>query len=127
LTPESLDENTVNFRELSDINVTFIAQLEGLPEARFEVTGNRTGYDSGDLHLVIAYGGRRIEISGDFTNGEATGTVNITNQDGVLITYARSDSTTLGEILYQERKYADIEEVNGITLIRYIDGYFDSL
>jgi len=127
LTPYSIDENTVNFRELSDINVTFIAQLEGLPEARFEVTGNRTGYDSGDLHLIIAYGGRRIEMTGDFVNGEAIGTVNITNQDGVLITYIRSDVTTLGAVYYNNRKYADIEEVNGITLIRYIDGYFDSL
>ena len=26
-----------------------------------------------------------------------------------------------------EKEYADIETVNGVTIIRYIDGYFDSL
>jgi|GEM_PF-2665343 len=121
------DEDATNFRELSNINVTFMAQLEGLPEALFEVTGNRTGFEAGDLNLVIAYGGRRIEMTGSVANGEATGTIEITNQDGVVISYERENTGTPGGIYYNNAKYADIEEVNGITLIRYIDGYFDSL
>ncbi|WP_455207852.1 hypothetical protein [Kaarinaea lacus] len=121
------EEDASNFRLLSDINVTFVAQLDGLPEARFEVTGNRNGFEAGDLNMVIAYGGRRIEVTGSVANSEATGTIEITNQDGVVITYERTDLGNQGAIFYNNQKYADIEEVNGITLIRYIDGYFDSL
>ncbi|WP_455365827.1 hypothetical protein [Kaarinaea lacus] len=121
------DEDASNFRQLSDINVTFVAQLEGLPEARFEVTGNRTGFEAGDINLVIAYGGRRIEANGNIANGDVTGNIDITNQDGVVISYERENTGTPGGIYYNNAKYADIEEVNGITIIRYIDGYFDSL
>ncbi|MGD8573134.1 MAG: hypothetical protein PVH98_11800 [Gammaproteobacteria bacterium] len=121
------EENETNFRELTDILISFTAQLEGLPEAMFIMTGNRTGYRSGDALLTIAYGGRRIELEGDFTNGDATGTIDITNQDGVVITYSKNNTTTPGHITYNGEQYAEIEEVNGITLIRYNDGFFDSL
>ncbi|MGD8568316.1 MAG: hypothetical protein PVJ39_09535 [Gammaproteobacteria bacterium] len=121
------DETPANFRELSDILVSFNAQLDGLPEALFEITGNRTGYDAGNGTVTIAYGGQRIELQADYANGDTTGTVDITNQDGVVITYERSDTATNGVINYNGQKYADIETVNGITIIRYIDGYFDSL
>ena len=128
ISPDSApEEDATNFRALSDINIRFNAQLDGLPEATFWVTGNRTGFEAGDATMTIAYGGRRIEISAEIANNDATGTITITNQDQVVIIYDRSDVTNNGIITYNGTKYADIEEVNGITIIRYTDGYFDSL
>jgi arginine deiminase len=121
------DEDANNFRILSDINITFTAQLDGLPQAMFSVIGNRTGFEEGDAMLTIAYGGRQIVVTANIANNDATGSIVITNQDGVVITYDRSDVTNNGIITYNGTKYADIEEVNGVTIIRYIDGYFDSL
>lgn len=121
------NETPTNFRELSDILVSFNAQLDGLPEALFEITGNKTGYDAGNGAVTIAYGGRRIELQAEYADGNTTGTVTLTNQDGVVITYQKTDTETNGVITYNGTKYADIETVNGITIIRYIDGYFDSL
>jgi hypothetical protein len=124
-TPNVPEENGTNFREISDIIISFTANLDGLPPASFSITGNRTDYDGGNGTMTIAYGGRSIEATANFVNGDATGSISITNQDGVVATIERNNTSNNGEIIYDGQVYATIETVNGIAMIRYIDGYFE--
>lgn len=121
------DENETTYRELTDLSISFSAQLAGLPQALFTLSGDRTGFDDGSFAMNISYGGRRIDLSATLLNDEVTGQIDITNQDGVVLNIVRNNALTDGVIMYDGIEYATIETVNDITIIRYTDGFFETL
>jgi hypothetical protein len=76
--------------------------------------------------MTIAYGNRSIHAVGDFAGDSATGLITITNQDGVVITIDLNGQGQPGSIKYDQTEYATIEQVNGVDIIWYNDGYFES-
>lgn len=113
----------------ADVGLNFGLQLQGLPKASVNITGDRTGLKDGTAAITIAYGTRKIEISGTFTDGNATGeSVVITNQDGVELTIIPGTDNKSGDIKFNGTKYATIEQLSsGLVKISYTDGTFETL
>lgn len=122
------DEDVNNFRKIRNISISFTAKLTGLPEAKFTLTGNRTGFEDGNANLKISYGGRSMEISAIVVEGSATGDISIVNQDGAILVINVTDTDVLaGNVTYDGKEYATISDVSGVIIFRYIDGSFESL
>lgn len=111
------------------VGLNFALQLAGLPEASINISGDRTGFESGDATITIAYGVRQIVIDGSFSNTASTGSVTITNQDGVTMSVeGLSDTSTGGDIKFNGTTYGTITELpSGLTKITYSDGTFETL
>lgn len=110
-----------------NFSLSFTSDLDGVSDA-LEVTlsGERTGLESAELDLAIAYDGRRIEVQAT-EEDNAT----ITNQDGVVISLTDNEEENgenylSGTIRVGDTFYATIDE-REVQTIRYTDGTFESL
>lgn len=153
--PES-DETENNYADLNLV-ITSRLQLSGVPLARFTLSGERSGFEDGFANLDISYGGtfsndafsgpaRRIQIAYDSTalkDTSKTG-ITITNTEGVSMLLAITcediaddtdcdgdgyveDGDIVGEIKVGTESIAEINYLNGLRVIRYIDGSIESL
>ena len=130
--PEFVIESATNFMQAT-LGLNFTAQLTGLPEASISVTGTRDEFEGGYGVITIAYGTRQIEMAFDASgptttapDGTATGTLTITNQDGIVMTIALDNSQASNDLTFNGTVYATIVEMdNGLTKISYIDGTFE--
>lgn len=113
----------------ADVGLNFGLQLQGLPKASVNITGDRTGFRDGAAAITIAYGTRKIEVSSTITNGDATDSaVVITNQDNVKMTIIPGADNNSGDIKYNGTKYGTIERLSsGLVKISYTDGTFETL
>jgi len=111
------------------IGLDFRLKLAGLPEASVNISGSRTAFEEGTAKITIRYDGRQIVIDSDFTDSSSTGSVAITNQDGITMSIVGADfDASSGEIEYNGQVYGSITELNnGMTKITYIDGTFETL
>jgi len=136
--PEFIINNPDNWLD-ADIGFTFTVQLSGLPEARINITGDRTGFRAGNATTTISYGTRWIDFSvsfDKFATPRTTGALTIKNQDGVVLTIdftkEKSDffdvnsGLATGTLSYNEIVYADVAETRrGYVKVTYIDGTFE--
>ncbi len=134
----TLDEPEIVFFDVTQplegaVGLQFTAQLEGLPEANISITGNATAFEQGNATVTISYDTRRIELSAsnDTADGEL-GSIDITNQDGVMLTLnfdnlEDADLTNdTSDVTINGKVVATIEELsNGGTKVSYIDGTFE--
>ncbi|WP_455210866.1 hypothetical protein [Kaarinaea lacus] len=120
------DEDVNNFRQITNVDINFTAQLNGLPQAQFSLIGNRTGFQDGSGSINISYDGKQITAEGDVENDKLT-SLRVTNQDGVEIVYSKSADQQNGVVTYNGAEVARIEEANNLIIIRYADGYFETL
>lgn len=130
VSPE-LQDTASNYADAS-VGMSFTAALAGLPQATFSVSFDRTAYQAGTANLSLAYGTRRIEASNVTIDGVAqtvTGSVVVTNQDGVQMIFAPNTTMDGVEVKLNGNTYATISEDpnTGLMLIRYTDGTFESL
>ncbi len=112
----------------TDLGIGFSLQLEGLPEARINISADRTGLEAGDVTLTIVYSSRRLDIeaSGDARAGTITSEVVVTNQDGARLTLDLQQAGPSGTLSYNGRVYANLERTaGGLIKINYIDGTFE--
>ncbi len=121
-------ENADNWM-VGTIGLNFVLQLDGLPEASVNISGDRTAFETGTATVTIIYGVRKIVIAGAFSDEVSTGSVTITNQDGVSMSIAGADFNALtGDIEYNGQIYGSIDTLeNGLTKITYTDGSFETL
>lgn len=131
--PEFVIENANQWIN-AEMGLTFEVQLTGLPLASVNINGNRTAFEGGNGTITISYGTRQfaITVGGfNFVNSTATGSVRITNQDGVVMTLENvsvSDGTRnmQGTLNYNGIKYGDIERTaSSYIKVTYIDGTFE--
>ena len=113
----------------ADIGLTFVAQLDGLPEARINITADRTGFEAGEGQVTVSYDNRQLALSATASNSQIDGLLTITNQDNVVLNldFTETDVTLLsGGLSFNGVKYADVEETtSGYLKISYIDGTFE--
>ena len=112
----------------ANAGLTFNLQLSGLPKASVTISGDRTAYQAGKATVTIAYGTRQIILNGDIANNNLTGSVDVTNQDGVTMTLSSLDSNAkTGAITYNGTTFATLSSMsNGLTKITYNDGTFET-
>ncbi len=117
------------------MGLAFTLQLAGLPEASVNISSSRAGfYESGDTTIVVNYGLRQIIMNtsysgmNSFATANATGSMIITNQDGVSMTMENDFKISPGGIAYNGQVYGNIVHLNnGLTKIIYTDGTFEIL
>ncbi len=123
------DESVTNFAKFN-LTLGFTGQLDGLPEASYLLTGNRTAFRKADVSLAIAYGTRRIDISAAAI-GENRGTAEfkITNQQGVelIASSALSDEQMSAVLTLDGIVYGTVRYVHDAPVITYSDGTFETL
>ncbi|NOX91290.1 MAG: hypothetical protein GXP18_02225 [Gammaproteobacteria bacterium] len=110
------------------VGLDFVLQLDGLPEASVNISGDRTAFETGAATITITYGVRQLIIVGAFTDNSSTGSMTIINQDGVAMSIVGGDfDASTGDIEYNGQIYGSIDKLtNGLTKITYIDGTFES-
>ncbi len=120
-------EDADNWR-VGTIGLSFELQLDGLPKAAINITGDRTAFETGTATVEIIYGVRKIVIVGAFTDETSTGSVTITNQDSVIMNIVEADFNALtGDLEYNGQIYGSIDTLeNGLTKITYTDGSFET-
>ncbi len=117
------------------VGLSFKLQLAGLPEASVNMSSSRAGfYEDGATTVVVNYGLRQIVINTRYTGmssistANVTGSVTITNQDGVSMTMETDFKITPGHIMLNGQMYGTIVHLNnGLTKIIYTDGTFEVL
>jgi len=117
------------------MGLSFTSQLAGLPEAAVNISSYRSGfYEKGGTTVVINYGLRQIVMEtgytglNNFTSSTITGSVIITNQDGVSMTMENNLKISPGGIALNGQIYGTIVHLNnGLTKIIYTDGTFEIL
>ncbi|HEB63434.1 MAG TPA: hypothetical protein ENJ07_03030 [Gammaproteobacteria bacterium] len=123
------DESVTNFAKFN-LSLGFTGQLDGLPEASYLLTGNRTAFKKANVSLAIAYGTRRIDISAAAI-GENRGTAEfkITNQQGVALiaSSALSDEQMSAVLTLDGIVYGTVRYVHDAPVITYSDGTFETL
>ncbi len=123
------DESSTNFAKFN-LSLGFTGQLDGLPEASYLLTGNRTAFKKADVSLAIAYGTRRIDISAKVLDEEkGTAEFKITNQQGVeLIASGNFSDEQMSAILTLDGVvYGSIRYVHDAPVVAYSDGSIETL
>lgn len=124
----NLVETDSNFIEAT-LNINGKLKLSQNPEATASLLVTKTGLEKGSAVLTIASDGRSLQITltGDnkVTNS-GTGTLTISNPDGVTLTITGKEGGAQGIVKVNDKTVATLEEVNGIVIIRYNDGSFES-
>ena len=115
----------------ANVGLTFSAQLDGLPEARINITADRTGFEAGNGQVSISYGNRQLTLSGSLSNSRVDGNLTITNQDNVVLSFTDSNINVDGPSLSGVLKlngveYGTLTETDsGYLKTSYIDGTFE--
>ncbi len=117
------------------VGLSFKLQLAGLPEASVNISSSRTGfYEDGATTVVVNYGSRQIIMDTSYSGmssistANVTGSVTITNQDGVSMIMENDFKISPGNIVLNGQMYGTIVHLNnGLTKIIYTDGTFEIL
>lgn len=113
----------------AEIGLSFLVQLDDLPEASININANRTEFDAGNGEITISYGNRQLSLSASVTSSEFDGVLTITNQDGVVLELslaADGGSLLSGELSRNAINYGSLQETeSGFLKITYTDGTFE--
>ncbi len=120
------------------VALTFDAMLGGVAdEVQFSFLIERAGQDDVDAEVTLSYPGRTITIESEWmgldTDDSATASLTLTNNDGVVIqmdadeSIANEDDELTGNITLDSTEYAVLDVVDGVELVRYSDGTFETI
>lgn len=129
---ECFDETADNFVEIS-FGLGFSLDIDGIDnDVAVIVSGERTDIEAADVTASVSYLENQFVVSySEPTEEDALRSVMIQNQDGVTITLSETadpETDIAGSISLDGTVFAIIEEQdNGLVLINYTDGTFESL
>ena len=112
------------------LNITGKIDLDGREEAMLTITANKTGIDAGNMTATLGYAGKSLQLSASTSNGDEDGTdasLSFSNAAGVAMTMTASDDFTNGNVTVDGEEVGVIESEDGVILMRYNDGTFESL
>jgi hypothetical protein len=123
-------ENADNYIK-GTLTVTASATVPDMPGIMATGTVSRTSLDGGDASLLVTYNGESYTLkveSGDVQNLSENGILYLTNPDGVefKIVSSLDDADDLTVTVGVEQ-VGTITTTNGMALVRYSDGTFESL
>ncbi|MCW8995799.1 MAG: hypothetical protein OQK77_08285, partial [Psychromonas sp.] len=120
------------FTVTADLNVS------ELPQASVVASASRTAFAGGNAQVTVSYDGSSFTIAAESDDLEAeeypTATLSITNPDGVKLSVNMSETQNgddyelAGTVSVGGTAVGTIEETdNGLVLVRYTDGTFETL
>lgn len=128
-------ESADNFVQGS-LTLMATAELPDLPTANVVATVSRTELNGGDASIVVSSEGQSFTLtldSEDFDADEPLVTLSLSNADGVEMTVNLTETAgemdvLSGDVFVGENKIATISETDdGVILVRYTDGTFETL
>ncbi len=128
-------ETADNYVEAT-LTATLDLVLDGYPDTTAVVTVDRTDLDGGSAILTLIHDGNSItfntvKVDGDDASGvdPFLDTVTVTNPDGasILVTAATDTLPISGDLSVDGVNVGTLYEVDGVLLIRYVDGSFETL
>lgn len=113
----------------SNLVLLFSSELAGIYDVvDFSLIVNQTADEAGEIDIRLAYNGNVVTLESSVEGDDIVeGSLNVSNQDGVLIGLSELDNLVTGSITLDGTAYATISTDGGIDIIRYIDGTFESL
>ncbi len=129
------NETANNFANAT-ITVSSNVALTGNPAATLTVTANRTAYGGstepvvGNVVAILAFNGQSVKFEAANTAATptaGTGTLTITNPSGVKLVLTGTSSSPTGTVSVGTTQVGTINSSNGMSLIYYNDGTFESL
>jgi len=123
------DFENADYFARGSLSLTLDLALQGHPQTTATATVNRTGFDSGDAQVTFSHGGRQWTISTRKPSGEKVSAIEIANPDGVTMAIDHPrDGSYDGNITVDGERVGRLETTgNGLVLIRWADGTFESL
>lgn len=111
-----------------DIEILGVLSINGSEDMRLQMNCSTSSQANVFNISHLSIGG--ITITGDIilddTGGDGVTILNLMNQDGIEINLVM-DGTLTGNIMKDGVKLGLFDEMNGIPMVKYIDGEFDSL
>ena len=115
------------------LTTTLNLALEGYPETTAIITVDRTELDKGSAIVTLTHDGNSITFNAELADPEdadvyAT-SITVTNPDGaaLVVTLMTDTDPISGELTVDDVVVGTLYEVDGVLLIRYEDGSFETL
>ena len=131
------DFETVDNFVKGTITLTTSATVPELPAATVTASVSRTNIAGGNANITVSYGGQSFmldAVADDLDAAAPEGTLTLTNPDGVKMVLnlketEKGDTTLLGgTVSVGGTQVGEVSETdNGLILVRYNDGSFESL
>lgn len=111
------------------LSVSFDLALQGYPETRAVITGNRNALDGGDIRMSLVRKGLLLTFIASLSETDPiTGKLSITNADGAKMELSGSEGTLEGTLRVKGTKVGTVAQTDdGLLLVRYQDGTFETL
>ncbi len=112
----------------ADIGLLFTVSLDGVPQATVNITGNRTGYRTGEVDIAFNWDNRSLVVSasGDTSTNTFDGDITVSNQDGIKLVILPDQESKVGLITYNGNTYGSIYKTDSdLIKVSYIDGTFE--
>jgi hypothetical protein len=122
---ETESEETAENFVAASATVGLTAAFPGIDDSvQVTLSVERTGVEDGSAELNIQFAGKSLTVVGNTIDEVIT----ITNQGGVVMVIAEDDNGELtGSIVVEDEEVATIEEnEDGVVIIRYTDGTFET-
>ena len=121
-------ESANNFLNAT-LNISGELALSGLPTATANITLNRTGFETGNGSISIAYDNHSLTIAlSESASTPGTATMTITNTSDASLVIEPDEDGISGNVSVNGHQVGVISEgVGGIAIITYIDGTFENL
>lgn len=122
-------ESEEYFADMST-SLTFDIDLANYPAAIATFFGNRDSFQGGNIGLTLSYNNQSLTIKYIRENieTEGNGLIEITNQDNVRLLIRENAGQRSGTIIVDGNLIGSIEETSeGLLMIRYSDGTFETL
>lgn len=116
---------------MGNLLVTVDADDSALPEATLTAIVNRSQYQGGEALITVAYAGQSftLDVAGNETETGIVGNLALSNADGVELALVLDGQDDISGTATVNGTQVGVVETasNGLTLIRYNDGTFESL
>jgi hypothetical protein len=125
------DIESTSYFANATLTVSSNVTLAGSAAATLTITGSRTAFSDakrvmGDAVAILTYNGQSVKFAGSNT-GTASGTLTITNPNGVKLVLSGDASNLKGNISVNSSVVGTIERNGKGALIYYTDGTFESI
>jgi len=127
--------DTVGFFESADnflqgnLTVSTTADITGLPEASIVISVDRNTFKGFEGSITVSHGGQSFKLEAESSDVDSdTASLTLTNPDGVKLIVDLVDAEIIdGTVSVSGTQIGTVSVVNGLVLVRYNDGTFETL
>jgi hypothetical protein len=127
--------DTVGFFESEDnflqgnLTVSTTADIAGLPETSIVISVDRNAFKGFEGSVTVSYDGQSFKLEAESSDVDSdAASLTLTNPDGVKLIVDLVDAEIIdGTVSVSGTQIGTVSVVNGLVLVRYNDGTFETL